>query len=68
MQKTYVDQSGANPLVKDKFTFQLEALGGMKNDAVPSGTLKFGDLAYSVDASKVPMLWGARHHDHGEER
>lgn len=39
VQKTYADQSGANPLVKDKFTFQLEALGGMKNDAVPSGTL-----------------------------
>ena len=58
VQKTYVDQSGANPLVKDKFTFQLEALGGMKNDAVPSGTLKFGDLAYSVDASKVPMPMG----------
>lgn len=31
-QKTYADQSGANPLVKDKFTFQLEALGGMKNE------------------------------------
>ncbi|MEF2661417.1 MAG: FctA domain-containing protein [Collinsella sp.] len=58
VQKTYVDQSGANPLVKDEFTFQLEALGGMKNDAVPSGTLKFGDLAYSVDASKVPMPMG----------
>ena len=58
VQKTYADQSGANPLVKDKFTFQLEALGGMKNDAVPSGTLKFGDLAYSVDASKVPMPMG----------
>lgn len=58
VQKTYVDQSGANPLVKDKFTFQLEALGGMKNDAVPSGTLKSGDLAYSVDASKVPMPMG----------
>lgn len=58
VQKTYVDQSGANPLVKDKFTFQLEALGGMKNDAVPSGTLKFDDLAYSVDASKVPMPMG----------
>ena len=58
VQKTYVDQSGANPLVKDKFTFQLEALGGMKNDAVPSGTLKFDDLTYSVDASKVPMPKG----------
>ena len=58
VQKTYADQSGANPLVKDKFTFRLEALGGMKNDAVPSGTLKFGDLAYSVDASKVPMPMG----------
>lgn len=58
VQKTYADQSGANPLVKDKFTFQFEALGGMKNDAVPSGTLKFGDLAYSVDASKVPMPMG----------
>lgn len=57
VQKTYVDQSGANPLVKDKFTFQLEALGGMKNDAVPSGAIDFGKLAtsYSVDASKVPM-------------
>ena len=58
VQKTYVDQSGANPLVKDKFTFQLEAFGGMKNDAVPSGTLKFDDLTYSVDASKVPMPKG----------
>lgn len=57
VQKTYADQSGANPLVKDKFTFQLEALGGMKNDAVPSGAIDFGKLAtsYSVDASKVPM-------------
>ena len=60
VQKTYADQSGANPLVKDKFTFQLEALGGMKNDAVPSGTIDFGKLAtsYSVDASKVPMPKG----------
>lgn len=57
VQKTYADQSGVNPLVKDKFTFQLEALGGMKNDAVPSGAIDFGKLAtsYSVDASKVPM-------------
>lgn len=57
VQKTYADQSGANPLVKDKFTFQLEALGGMKNDAVPSGAIDFGKLAtsYSVGASKVPM-------------
>lgn len=58
VQKTYADQSGANPLVKDKFTFQLEALGGMKNDAVPSGTLNFSALTYSVDASKVPMPKG----------
>lgn len=60
VQKTYADQFGANPLVKDKFTFQLEALGGMKNDAVPSGTIDFGKLAtsYSVDASKVPMPKG----------
>lgn len=60
VQKKYVDQSGANPLVKDKFTFQLEALGGMKNDAVPSGAIDFGKLAtsYSVDASKVPMPKG----------
>lgn len=58
VQKTYVDQSGANPLVKDKFTFQLEAFGGMKNDAVPSGNLNFSDLTYSVDASKVPMPKG----------
>ena len=60
VQKTYVDQSGANPLVKDKFTFQLEALGGMKNDAVPSGAIDFGKLAtsYSVGASKVPMPKG----------
>lgn len=62
VQKTYADQSGANPLVKDKFTFQLEALGGMKNDAVPSGAIDFGKLAtsYSVGASKVPSLRGAR--------
>lgn len=60
VQKTYADQSGANPLVKDKFTFQLEALGGMKNDAVPSGAVDFGKLAtsYSVGASKVPMPKG----------
>lgn len=60
VQKTYADQSGANPLVKDKFTFQLEALGGMKNDAVPSGVIDFGKLAtsYSVGASKVPMPKG----------
>lgn len=60
VQKTYADQFGANPLVKDKFTFQLEALGGMKNDAVPSGAIDFGKLAtsYSVDASKVPMPKG----------
>ena len=60
VQKTYADQSGANPLVKDKFTFQLEALGGMKNDAVPSGAIDFGKLAtsYSVVASKVPMPKG----------
>lgn len=60
VQKTYVDQSGANPLVKDKFTFQLEAFGGMKNDAVPSGAIDFGKLAtsYSVGASKVPMPKG----------
>lgn len=60
VQKTYADQSGANPLVKDKFTFQLEALGGMKNDAVPSGAIDFGKLAtsYSVGASKVPMPKG----------
>lgn len=60
VQKTYADQSGANPLVKDKFTFQLEALGGMKNDAVPSGAIDFGKLAtsYSVRASKVPMPKG----------
>ena len=58
VKKTYADQSGANPLVKDKFTFQLEALGGMKNDAVPSGTLNFSDLTYSVGASKVPMPKG----------
>lgn len=60
VQKTYADQSGANPLVKDKFTFQLEALGGMKNDAVPSGAIDFGKLAtsYSVGASKVPMPRG----------
>ncbi len=60
IQKTYADQSGANPLVKDKFTFQLEALGGMKNDAVPSGAIDFGKLAtsYSVGASKVPMPKG----------
>ena len=58
VQKTYVDQSGANPLVNDKFTFQLKALGGMKNDAVPSGNLNFSDLTYSVDASKVPMPKG----------
>lgn len=60
VQKTYDDQSGANPLVKDKFTFQLEALGGMKNDAVPSGAIDFGKLAtsYSVGASKVPMPKG----------
>lgn len=57
VKKTYADQSGVNPLVKDKFTFQLEALGGMKSDAVPSGAIDFGKLAtsYSVDASKVPM-------------
>lgn len=60
VQKTYADQSGANPLVKDKFTFQLEALGGMKNDAVPSGAIDFGKLAtsYSVGASKVSMPKG----------
>lgn len=60
VQKTYADQSGANPLVKDKFTFQLEALGGMKNDVVPSGAIDFGKLAtsYSVGASKVPMPKG----------
>lgn len=60
VQKTYADQSGANPLVKDKFTFQLEALGGMKNDAVPSGAIDFGKIAtsYSVGASKVPMPKG----------
>lgn len=60
VQKTYADQSGANPLVKDKFTFQLEVLGGMKNDAVPSGAIDFGKLAtsYSVGASKVPMPKG----------
>lgn len=60
VQKTYADQSGANPLVRDKFTFQLEALGGMKNDAVPSGAIDFGKLAtsYSVGASKVPMPKG----------
>lgn len=60
VKKTYADQSGVNPLVKDKFTFQLEALGGMKNDAVPSGAIDFGKLAtsYSVDASKVPMPMG----------
>lgn len=60
VQKTYADQSGANPLVKDKFTFQLEALGGMKNDAVPSGAIDFGKLAtsYSVGASNVPMPKG----------
>lgn len=60
VQKTYADQSGANPLVKDMFTFQLEALGGMKNDAVPSGAIDFGKLAtsYSVGASKVPMPKG----------
>lgn len=60
VQKTYADQSGVNPLVKDKFTFQLEALGGMKNDAVPSGAIDFGKLAtsYSVGASKVPMPKG----------
>lgn len=60
VQKTYADQSGANPLVKDKFTFQLEALGGMKNDAVPSGAIDFGKLAtsYSIGASKVPMPKG----------
>lgn len=60
VQKTYADQSGANPLVKDKFTFQLEALGVMKNDAVPSGAIDFGKLAtsYSVGASKVPMPKG----------
>ncbi len=60
VQKTYADQYGANPLVKDKFTFQLEALGGMKNDAVPSGAIDFGKLAtsYSVGASKVPMPKG----------
>lgn len=60
VQKTYADQSGANPLVKDKFTFQLEALGGMKNDAVPSGAIDFGKLAtsYSVGASTVPMPKG----------
>lgn len=60
VQKTYADQSGANPLVKDKFTFQLEALGGMMNDAVPSGAIDFGKLAtsYSVGASKVPMPKG----------
>lgn len=60
VQKTYADQSGANPLVKDKFAFQLEALGGMKNDAVPSGAIDFGKLAtsYSVGASKVPMPKG----------
>lgn len=60
VQKTYADQSGANPLVKDKFTFQLEALGGMKNDAVPSGAIDFGKLAtsHSVGASKVPMPKG----------
>ena len=60
VQKTYADQSGANPLVKDKFTFQLEAFGGMKNDAVPSGAIDFGKLAtsYSVGASKVPMPKG----------
>lgn len=60
VQKTYADQSGANPLVKDKFTFQLEALGGMKNDAVPSGAIDFGKLvtSYSVGASKVPMPKG----------
>lgn len=60
VQKTYADQSGANPLVKDKFTFQLEALGGMKNDAVPSGAIDFGKLAtsYSFGASKVPMPKG----------
>lgn len=60
VQKTYADQSGANPLVKDKFTFQLEALGGMKNDAVPSGAIDFGKLAtsYSVGASRVPMPKG----------
>lgn len=74
VQKTYADQSGANPLVKDKFTFQLEALGGMKNDAVPSGAIDFGKLAtsYSVGASKVPMPKGctsttttAKNDDHG---
>lgn len=60
VKKTYADQSGVNPLVKDKFTFQLEALGGMKNDAVPSGAIDFGKLAtsYSVGASKVPMPKG----------
>ena len=55
VRKTYDDQSGANQSVAGKFTFQVEALGGLNTADVPAGTVRFGDLAYSIDPGSVPL-------------
>lgn len=55
VRKTYDDQSGANQAVAGKFTFQVEALGGLNTADVPTGTVRFGDLAYSIDSGSVPL-------------
>lgn len=55
VRKTYDDQSGANQAVAGKFTFQVEALGGLNTADVPTGTVRFGDLAYSIDPGSVPL-------------
>lgn len=56
VRKTYDDQSGANQAVAGKFTFQVEALGGLNTADVPTtGTVSFGDLAYSIAPGSVPL-------------
>ena len=54
-QKSYIDESGDNPLAAGKFTFELKALGGLANSAVGAAPIKFNDLSYTVSANDAPM-------------
>ena len=46
--KSYTDNSGKNPIAEDKFTFQIQALGGYKTDGGTAGGL-------TINAADVPL-------------
>ena len=46
--KDYTDNSGKNPIAEDKFTFQIQALGGYKTDGGNAGEL-------TINAANVPL-------------